>query len=165
MRSVAQEVSASSRELTMIEVREVIRRWQADQSLREMARETALDRKAVRRYVEVLRELGVARDVATDDALVHEVSKRIQCRAAPEPIVGAGAAARAPRPDRAVADCEQTVATDEGTRTSSARLPRPRELRDAAALRNGRAWLGACASPPCSWQMLQQAKKHRSTSA
>src|SRR3954462_6187937 len=51
MRSVAQEVSVSFRELTMIEVREVIRRWQAKQSLREVARETGLDRKTVRRYV------------------------------------------------------------------------------------------------------------------
>jgi transposase len=80
-------VSVSFRELTMIEVREVIRRWKAEQSLREMARETGLDRKTVRRYVEVLRELGVAPDVTVDDALVHEVSKRIQVRAMPEPSV------------------------------------------------------------------------------
>ena len=75
----------SFRELTMIEVREVIRRWRAEQGLREMARETGLDRKTVRRYVEVLEELGVARDVELDDALVHEVGKRVQERAAPEP--------------------------------------------------------------------------------
>jgi transposase len=86
MRSVAQEVSVSFRELTMNEVREVIRRWQVDQSLRAVARETGLDRKTVRRYIEVLRELGVAPDVALDDALVHEVSKRI-LRATQEPSV------------------------------------------------------------------------------
>lgn len=77
----------SFRELTMIEIREVIRRWQANQSLREVARETGLDRKTVRRYVEVLRELGVTRDVALCDAVVHEVSKCLQVRAMPEPSV------------------------------------------------------------------------------
>src|SRR5262245_16122532 len=86
MRSVAQEVSVSFRELTMNEVREVIRRWQADQSLRAVARETGLDRKTVRRYIEVLRELGVGPDAAADDALVHEVSKRVM-PAAHEPSV------------------------------------------------------------------------------
>ena len=41
----------SSRELTMIEIKEVLRRWQAAQSLHQIARETALDRKTVRRYL------------------------------------------------------------------------------------------------------------------
>ncbi|HKP58615.1 MAG TPA: HTH domain-containing protein [Polyangiales bacterium] len=60
----------------MNEVREVIRRWRANQSLREMARETDLDRKTVRRYIEVLRGLGVAPDVALEDGLVHETARR-----------------------------------------------------------------------------------------
>ena len=81
---VAQEVPVSFRELTMTEVREVIRRWQAEQGMREMARETRLDRKTVRRYVEALKELGVARDAVLDDALVHEVGKRVQSRSMPE---------------------------------------------------------------------------------
>lgn len=85
MLGVAQEVPVSFRELTMIEVREVIRRWKAKQGLREMSRETGLDRKTVRRYVEVLAELGVPRDVELDDAIVHEVGKRVQVRALPEP--------------------------------------------------------------------------------
>lgn len=75
----------SFRELTMIEVREVVRRWQANQSLREIARETRLDRKTVRRYFAVLEELGVARDIEIDDALVHQVGSRVQTRAVPEP--------------------------------------------------------------------------------
>ena len=52
--------------------------------MREMARETRLDRKTVRRYVEALKELGVARDAVLDDALVHEVGKRVQSRSMPE---------------------------------------------------------------------------------
>jgi response regulator of citrate/malate metabolism len=61
-RSVAQEGAVSFRELTMIEIREVIRRWQAEQGLRETAREVGLDRKTVRRYFAALDELGATRD-------------------------------------------------------------------------------------------------------
>ncbi len=68
------------RELTMIEVREVLRRWKAKQGQRKTARETGLDRKTVRRYVEALEELGVARDVELDDALVHRVATLVQAR-------------------------------------------------------------------------------------
>ncbi len=77
----------SFRELTMIEVREVIRRWQAEQGLREIARATGLDRKTVRRYVEALAELGVTREAELDDALVQAVGQHIQARAVPEPSV------------------------------------------------------------------------------
>jgi transposase len=77
--------SVSFRELTMIEVREVLRRWKAQQGLREVARETGLDRKTVRRYVEAIEELGVGRDIEIDDALVHQVASRVQTRAVPEP--------------------------------------------------------------------------------
>lgn len=75
----------SFRELRMVEVREVVRRWQAQQSLREVARETGLDRKTVRRYFAALEALGVGRDVEVDDVLVHQVASRVQTRAVPEP--------------------------------------------------------------------------------
>ncbi|MBX7195190.1 MAG: hypothetical protein K1X94_24255 [Sandaracinaceae bacterium] len=75
---VAQEVPVSFRELTMAEVRDVILRWKAGQGLREMARETRLDRKTVRRYVEVLEGLDVDRDVEVDDMLVHQVAVSVQ---------------------------------------------------------------------------------------
>jgi hypothetical protein len=39
------------RELTMIDIKEVLRRWSARQSLHRIARGTGVDRKAVRRYV------------------------------------------------------------------------------------------------------------------
>lgn len=71
----------------MIEVREVIRRWQAGHGLREMSRGTGLDRKTIRRYVEAIADVGVERGGALDDALVHEVGKRVQARAIPEPSV------------------------------------------------------------------------------
>lgn len=70
----------SFRELTMIEVREVLRRWQARQGLRAMARETGLDRKTVRRYVEALTALNVTPETVLDDTVVHEVARRVQAR-------------------------------------------------------------------------------------
>jgi transposase len=71
----------------MIEIREVIRRWQARQGQRETARETGLDRKTVRRYVDAIVELGVARDRVLDDELVQRVSALVQAHEAREPSV------------------------------------------------------------------------------
>jgi transposase len=48
----------SFRELSMIEVKEVLRRREAGQGLREIARETGIDRKTVRRYVRAADEAG-----------------------------------------------------------------------------------------------------------
>lgn len=68
----------------MIEVREVARRWQARQGLREIARETGLDRKTVRRYVDALKALGVTADAVLDDAVVHVIAQQVQMRPAAE---------------------------------------------------------------------------------
>jgi hypothetical protein len=43
------EVPMSFRELTMIDVREVLRRWQSGQSARQIARSGIADRRAVMR--------------------------------------------------------------------------------------------------------------------
>ncbi len=64
----------SYRELSMIEVKEVLRRREAGQGLREIARETGLDRKTVRRYVLAADEAGA------DEASVQEVVQRVQAR-------------------------------------------------------------------------------------
>ncbi len=72
-------------ELTMIEVREVLRRWRAGQALREMARDTGLDRKTVRRYVEAANTLGVPRDGELREEDVRAVAQRVTDRLAPEP--------------------------------------------------------------------------------
>ena len=45
------EATMSFRELSMIEIREVLRRWTAGQAVRAVARETGVDRKTVERYV------------------------------------------------------------------------------------------------------------------
>ncbi len=74
----------SYRELTMIDVREVLRRWAARQSTRKIARETGADRKTVGRYIAVASELGLARDEELGEAVVHEVAQRVQARPLPD---------------------------------------------------------------------------------
>jgi transposase len=52
----------SYRELSMIEVKEILRLWLDGRSQREVSRLTTADRKTVRRYVETARACGVDRD-------------------------------------------------------------------------------------------------------
>jgi len=68
------------RELTMIEIREVLRRHASGQSLRQIARETGLDRKTVRRYVAAAEQTPVADE---SDGGVQEVAHRVQARPLP----------------------------------------------------------------------------------
>ena len=71
----------SYRELSMIEVKEVLRRREAGQALREIARETGLDRKTVRRYVEAAGETDGEVDT---EVVVQQVVQAVQVRA-PQP--------------------------------------------------------------------------------
>ena len=50
----------SFRELTMIDVKEVLRRWAAGQSAREMARGGVVSRRTASRYIEAATSLGLA---------------------------------------------------------------------------------------------------------
>ena len=75
----------SFRELTMIEVREMVRRVQAQHAVRKIARETGLDRKTVRRYEQALKQLGVKPADEVDDALLHAIASRVQARPTCEP--------------------------------------------------------------------------------
>jgi transposase len=73
------------RELTMIDVKEVLRRWQAEQSVRQIARETGIDRKTVGRYIATAEQLALPRDRALEDSEVHAVAQRQQVRPSPDP--------------------------------------------------------------------------------
>jgi transposase len=73
------------RELAMIDVREVLRRWAAGQSHREIARETGTDRKTVGRYIKAVREAGLGRDASWSDDEVHRVAQRVQARPPVDP--------------------------------------------------------------------------------
>lgn len=74
------------RELTVMEVKEVLRRLWAGQGLREIARETGLDRKTVRRYAEAVDAFGGTTLELTDD-VVRDVVRRVQERPLAEPSV------------------------------------------------------------------------------
>lgn len=50
------------REVTRVDMGEVIRRWQAGEGLRRIASGTGLSRATVRKYVEASREVGLSRD-------------------------------------------------------------------------------------------------------
>ena len=70
----------------MIEIREVLRRWQAGQSIREIAREGGVDRKTARRYVQAAEQCGVPRDgAAVSDAHVQTVAGLVQTRPVASP--------------------------------------------------------------------------------
>jgi len=70
----------SYRELTMIDVREVLRRLATGQATRRIARETGTDRKTVDRYAEAAEALGIGRDAELGDDVVHQVAQRVQGR-------------------------------------------------------------------------------------
>lgn len=65
----------------MIEIREVLRRWQAGQSIREIARESCVDRKTARRYLQAAEQCGVPREAAAvSDTHVNAVAELVQSR-------------------------------------------------------------------------------------
>lgn len=70
----------SFRELTMVDVREVLRRWSAGQSARQIARDGVVDRKTAGRYADAAEELGVARGAELTDEVVSAVLRRVQLR-------------------------------------------------------------------------------------
>lgn len=70
----------SFRELSMVDVREVLRRWQSEQSARQIARDGVVDRKTAARYVQAAMECGVGRDTELTDEVVGRVVERVQAR-------------------------------------------------------------------------------------
>jgi transposase len=74
------------RELTMIDVKEVLRRWAAGHSNRQIARDTGADRDTVARYINAANEAGLVQSsaLALTDEMVHQVAQRVQARPPPE---------------------------------------------------------------------------------
>lgn len=69
------------REVTMIQVREVLRLWRMGHGFRSAARLAQLDRKTVRRYVEAAEQLGFRREEAGDppsDELIAQVMDAVR---------------------------------------------------------------------------------------
>jgi len=75
----------SYRELSMIDVKEVLRRWAAGHSNRKIERETGTDRGTTARYIAVAEQLTLPRDRELSDAEIHEVAQHIQARPLPDP--------------------------------------------------------------------------------
>ncbi len=73
------------RELSMIDVREVLRRWQLGQSARRIARDGVADRKTVKSYIEHARGLGLTKSSVLDDDAIASVLRAVQTRVAPAP--------------------------------------------------------------------------------
>jgi transposase len=74
----------SFREITMQDVRELLRRHETGQSARRIAREMGLDRKTVGRYLEAAQKLKTATATVTDE-VAGQVGRRVQARPAPAP--------------------------------------------------------------------------------
>ena len=68
------------RELTMIDVKEVLRRWSAGQADRQIGRETGIDRKTVARYTGAAERLGLVRGHEMTDDDAHAVAQCVQSR-------------------------------------------------------------------------------------
>ena len=69
------------REVTVIEVREVLRSWLEGAGLRTVAERAGVDRKTARRYVAAAQEAGLQRDAgftAVDDELVAQVVSAVR---------------------------------------------------------------------------------------
>jgi transposase len=64
----------------MIDVKEVLRRWQAGQSARRIARESGIDRKTVGRYVATAAAIDLPHERELTEGQVHEVAQREQSR-------------------------------------------------------------------------------------
>jgi hypothetical protein len=75
----------SFREFTMIDVREVLRRWQAGQGARQMAREGVASRGTVARYLEAAEAVGLTPGAELTDEVVRQVAERVQARPTAEP--------------------------------------------------------------------------------
>jgi len=74
------------RELHVIEIKEALRLWAAGHGMRTVAKRTGLDRKTVRRHIEVATDLGLERGQvkrAVDDGFVADVVARIRPGAPP----------------------------------------------------------------------------------
>ena len=73
----------SFRELTMIDVKEVLRRWAAGQSARQIARDGVVSRRTASRYIEAATSLGLMPSDELTDERVRGVAQCVQARPLP----------------------------------------------------------------------------------
>ena len=75
----------SFRELSMVEIKEVLRRWQAGQSARQIARDGVVDRKTALRYIAAAEARGLTRESPLDEEVVGAVATQVTARPAADP--------------------------------------------------------------------------------
>ena len=75
----------SYREISMLEIKEVLRRREAGASARQIAREMGIDRKTVGRYIEAIEVAGIGDATEVDDAVLASLACAVQGRQAVEP--------------------------------------------------------------------------------
>src|SRR5688572_23724377 len=73
------------RELSMVDVREVLRRWQLGQSARQIARDGIADRKTAQNYIKQAVAHGFDAKTELIDECVALVLRAVQNREAPAP--------------------------------------------------------------------------------
>lgn len=75
----------SYREVSMLEIKEVLRRKEAGDGVRKIAREMGIDRKTVRRYVEAIEAAGIGDGTEVDQRVLAGLAAAVQARPAVEP--------------------------------------------------------------------------------
>lgn len=75
----------SFREITMQDISEVLRRWQAGQSARRIARQMGLDRKTVSRYIDEAKARGLIGETGVTEEVARAVGRGVQRRPLPPP--------------------------------------------------------------------------------
>src|SRR4029077_771356 len=84
------------REVRMMDIDQVIRRWLASEKIRAIARSTGLDRNTVRRMVRLAEEAGIRRDIPWPDEGKLQTIRQQMGR--PGAAVAAGAAEQRLKP-------------------------------------------------------------------
>jgi transposase len=75
----------SYREVSMLEIKEVLRRKEAGDGVRKIAREMGLDRKTVRRYLEAIEQARIGDATEVDQPVLASLAQAVQERPAVEP--------------------------------------------------------------------------------
>jgi len=70
----------SYREISTLEVKEVLRRKEAGKSARQIAKEMGMDRKAVGRYLAAIAAAGIGDGTEVDEAVLHALLRAVQAR-------------------------------------------------------------------------------------
>jgi len=73
------------REISMLEIKEVLRRKEAGKSARQIAKEMGLDRKTVGKYLEAIEGAGIGDGTEVDEAVLSSLGQAVQGKPAAPP--------------------------------------------------------------------------------